>query len=112
MDLKPILSTAGVHFCHPFRFMSGWVCQWKPVWNPIGDLFKKTYLEDLRHMGGDALSYIGEQCMANIPTMVQGVADNDCTTRQKRFEEELSALRSSWQAGGENDTPTWKLSGT
>ena len=57
-------------------------------------------------------SNLGEQCMANIPTMVQGFEYKDCTTKHKRPEEALSAPRSSWQAGGEHDTPTWKLSGT
>ena len=50
--------------------------------------------------------------MANIPTMVQGAEYKDCTTKQKRPEEAPSASRSSWQASGEHDTPTWKLSGT
>ena len=63
-------------------------------------------------MGSDALSYFGEQCMANIFTMVHNAADKDCFTRQKRPEKAPSALRFSCQAGGKNDTPTWKLSGT
>ena len=51
--------------------MSGWDCQWKPFWIPIGDSFQKAYLEECIHMGDDSSSHLGEQCMANIPTMVQ-----------------------------------------
>ena len=26
--------------------MSGWVCQWKPFWIPVGDSFKKAFMEE------------------------------------------------------------------
>ena len=90
----------------------GWICQWKPCWILVGDSFQKAYLEEWIHMGDDSTSNLGEQCMANIPTMVQGAEYKDCTTKQKRPEEAPPAPRSSWQGGGEHDTPTWKLSGT
>ena len=63
-------------------------------------------------MGDDSSSNLGEQCMANFPTMVQGSEYKDCTTKHIRPEEAPSAPRSSWKAGEEHDTPTWKLSGT
>ena len=63
-------------------------------------------------MGDDSSSNLGERCMANIPTMVHDAEYKACTTKQKRLEDALSAPRSSWQEGGEADTPTWKLSGT
>ena len=62
-------------------------------------------------MGDDSSSNLGEQCIANIPTMVQGAENKDCTTKQKRPVEAPSASRSSWQASGERDTPTWRPSG-
>ena len=86
--------------------MSGWICQWKPFLIPVGDSFQKAYLEDWVHMGDDSSSNLGEQCM------VQSAEYKDCTTKQKRREEAPSAPSSSWQAGGEYDTPIWKLSGT
>ena len=49
--------------------MSGWVCEWKPFWIPIGESFQKAYLEEWIHMGDDSSR---EQGMANIPTLVQG----------------------------------------
>ena len=111
MDLKTILLVAGVHLCDPFSLMTGWVCQWKPFWTPIGDSFQKSYLEGWIHTGDDSSSTVGEQCMANIPTMVHDAEYKDCTTIQKRPEEAPSASRSSWQANGEHGTPTWKISG-
>ena len=69
-------------------------------------------MEELIHMGDDSSSNLGEQFMANIPTMVQCAEYKDCTTKQKRPEEAPLASRSSWQASGEHDTPTWKLFGT
>ena len=34
-------------------------------------------------MGDDSSSNLGEQYMANIPTMVQGAEYKDCTTKKK-----------------------------
>ena len=38
-------------------------------------------------MGDDSSSNLGEQCMANIPTIVHDAEYKDCTTIQKRPEE-------------------------
>ena len=55
-------------------------------------------------MGDDSS---GEQCMANIPTMVQGAGYKDQTTKQKLPEEAPSAPRPT----GQRDAPTWELIG-
>ena len=47
-----------------------------------------------------------------VMTPQKGADYKDCTTKHKLPEDAPSAPRSSWQAGGEHDTPTWKLSGT
>ena len=112
MDLLPILSVVGVHFWDSFSFLSGWVCQWKPFSIPIGDSFQKAYLEEWIHISDDSSSNFGEQCTANILTMVHDTEYKDCATIRKRPEEAPSASRSSWQASGEHGTPTWKISGT
>ena len=44
--------------------MSGWVCQWKPFWIPVGESFQKAYLEEWIYMGDDSSD---EQGMANFP---------------------------------------------
>ena len=72
----------------------------------------RAWISSQIHMGDDSSSNLGEQCMANIPTMVHDAEYKDCTTKRKRPEDTPSAPRSSWQAGGEHDAPTWKLSGT
>ena len=112
MDLKTILSVAGVHLCAPLFPYVRLVCQWKPFWIPIGDSFQNAYLEEWIHTGDDSSSTLGEHGMANIPTMVHDAKCKDCTTIQKRPEEAPTASRSSWQAKREHGTPTWKISGT
>ena len=55
-------------------------------------------------MGDDSS---GEQCMVNIPTMVQGAGYKDYTTKQKQPEEAPSAPRPA----GQPDALTWELLG-
>ena len=74
--------------------------------------FRKPTFQEWIHISDDSSSNLGEQCIVHIPTMVQDSEYKDCTTKHERPEEALSAPRSSWQAGGEHDTPTWTLSGT
>ena len=64
--------------------MSGWVCQWKPFWIPVGETFRKAYLGEWIHMGDDSLSNLGELCMSNIPTMVHDAEYKDCTATLKK----------------------------
>ena len=58
--LRSVLLLAIVHFCDRVS-----LCR-------VGDAFQKAYSEEWIHMGDDSSSNLGEQCMANIPTMVQG----------------------------------------
>ena len=48
--------------------MSGCVCQWKPFWIPVGESFKKAYLEEWIYAGDDSSD---EQGFANFPALVQ-----------------------------------------
>ena len=34
--------------------MPRWVCQWKPFWIPVGESFKKAFLEEWVFVGGDS----------------------------------------------------------
>ena len=83
--IPPFVSASVVEFP-----MSGWVCQWKTFWIPVGVL------------GYD--SSCGEQCMANIPTMVQGAGYKDYTTKQKLPEEAPSTPRQA----GQPDALPWE----
>ena len=73
--------------------MSGWVCQWKPFWIPVGESFQKAYLQEWKNMGDDS--------SANFTMM------KHCTTKQKRPEEAPAAPRPT----GQSDAPTWELVG-
>ena len=82
-------------------FLSGWVCQWKPFWIPVGESFQKAHLDEWIHMGDNSS---GEQGMANIHTLVQGAGYKDYTSKQKLPEEAPSAPRSA----GQRDALTWE----
>ena len=70
----------------------------------VGESFQKAYLEEWIHMGDNSS---GEQCMANIPAMVQGAGYKDYTSKQKLPEEAPSAPRPT----GQPDAPTWDIIG-
>ena len=92
------------------------VCDWIPscqvgsanghhFGSPVGESFQKAYLEEWIHMGDDSS---GEQCMENIPTMVQGTGYLDCTTKsdlkqhlqhQDQWAALCSYLGASWTPG-------------
>ena len=76
--------------------MSGWVCQWKPFWIPVGESFQKAYLEEWIHMG--------DSCMANVPTLVQSAGYKDYTSKHKPPEDAPSAPRPA----GQLDALTWE----
>ena len=38
------LASAICNFCGTHCPMTGWVCQWKPLWIPVDDSFKKAYV--------------------------------------------------------------------
>ena len=48
--------------------LSGWVCQWKPFWIPVGESFQKAYLEEWIYTSDDSSD---EQVFANFPALVQ-----------------------------------------
>ena len=52
--------------------MSGWVCQWKPLWIPVGESFKKAYLEEWIYTGDDSSD---EQGFAKFPALVQSTGN-------------------------------------
>ena len=46
--------------------MPSWVCQWKPFWIPVGELFKKAFLEEWVFVGGDSSD---EQHVTEFPVL-------------------------------------------
>ena len=92
--------------------MSGWICQWKPLWIPVGDNNQKAYLEEWLCVGEDSTGDPGEDSIKAIPTanvsaMVRCSETPNCTVKHKRPEEAPSAPRPTEQP----DAPTWELLG-
>ena len=46
--------------------MPSWVCQWKPFWIPVGESFKKAFLEEWVFVGGDSSD---EQNVMDFPVL-------------------------------------------
>ena len=106
-----------VHLCDRVFLMTGWVCQWKPFWIPVGDTFQKAYLEEWQHVDDGPTRDPGENSTKTVPCAADSMRqrraeNNDCAAECEQLLDTSSAPKSSWQAVGEPDAPTWKLSGT
>ena len=84
--------------------MTSWVCQWTPIWIPVGDTFQKAYLEEWQRVDDGSKCYPGEYSIRS--------ENSDYAIKYEQSLDAPSAPRSSWQAVGQPDAPTWKLSGT
>ena len=96
--------------------MSGWICQWKPVWIPVGKTSQKAYLEEWLRVGDDSTSDFGEHSTkailtVNVSTTVRKSQNKDCTVKHKQPLDAPSEPRSSWQPVEQLDAPTWELLG-
>ena len=97
--------------------MTGWACQWKPFWIPVGDTFQKAYPEEWQLVDDGSICDPGEYSVRAVPyvadSMRQRRAENsDCAIKYERPLVVPSASKPSWQVVGQPDAPTWKLSGT
>ena len=54
--------------------MPSWVCQWKPFWIPVGESFKKVYLEEWIFTGDDSSD---EQRATDIPVLLHSTGNTD-----------------------------------
>ena len=54
--------------------MPGWVCQWKPFWIPVGESFKKAFLEEWIFTGDDSSD---EQGVTNFPVLLHSTGNTD-----------------------------------
>ena len=55
-----IVLLATVHICDRVFLMTGWVCQWKPFWIPVGDTFQEAYLEEWQRVDDGSMRDPGE----------------------------------------------------
>ena len=56
--------------------MPSWVCQWKPFWIPVGESFKKAFLEEWIFVGDDSSD---EQGFTNFPVLLHSNGNTDYT---------------------------------
>ena len=97
--------------------MTEWVCRWKPCWVLIDDTLKQAYCKDSQLLKDGQNFHLVEDATQSIPlaadsTKVRRSEDKDGTVKHEQPLDASSAPKSSWQAVGEPDAPTWKLSGT
>ena len=74
--------------------MSGWVCQWKPSWIPVGESFQKAYLEEWVYTGDDSSDGQG---FANFLALVQGPGNKGHISKSKLREDAPPAPRPAAQ---------------
>ena len=103
--------------CGRVLLMSGWICQWKPFWIPVGNTFQKAHLEEWLRVEADSPSDPGENSCKAVPMAadsmtVRGSENKDCTVKHKQPLDAPSAPRSSWQAVGKPHVPTLELLGS
>ena len=115
--LEDFLLLAIVHLCDRVFLMTGSVCPWKPFWIPVGDTFQKAYLEEWQRVDDGFIRDPGENSIKTVPCAVDSMRqrrakNSDCDIKYEQPLDAPSAPRSSWQAVGQPDAPTWKLSGT
>ena len=96
--------------------MAEWICRWKPFWIPIGDTCQKAYLEEWQLINDGSKRDPGEDNVQTSPNTTESAdllrsGSNNVTFKQEKPRDTSSSLKSSRQAVGEPDAPTWKLSG-
>ena len=101
----------------PIILTAEWICRWKPFWIPIGDTFQKAFLEEWQLVHDGSKRDPSEDNLQTSPNTAESAkplrsGSNDVTFKQEKPWDTSSAPKSSWQAVGEPDAPTWKLSGT
>ena len=85
------------------------------VWIPIGDTFQRAYLEEWHLVDDGSKRDSGD--LHTSPNTTESAkplmsGSSDVTFKQGKPWDTSSAPKSPWQAVGEFDAPTWKLSGT
>ena len=97
--------------------MAEWNCRWKPFWIAIGDTFQKAYLGEWQLVDDGSKRDPAEDSAQTVPcasdfSKLWKAENRDCALNYDQPLDTSSAPKSSWQAVGVPDAPTWKLSGT
>ena len=112
-----LLLLRSVLSCNPTFLLTDWVCRWKPSWVLTDETFKKAYFEDWQLQKDGQNFYSIDYAPQSLPlavdsTKVRRYENKDGNVKHKQPWDTSSSPRSSWQAVGDADAPTWKLSRT
>ena len=97
--------------------MTEWVCRWKPFWIPSGDTFQKAYLEEWEHVNDEQSHDPGEDkphpiSRTRVSAKLQKACKDERNTTREPPCDVPSFSKSSRQAFGKSDAPSWKYTGT
>ena len=68
--------------------MQSWVCQWRPFWIPVGDSFKKAFVEECVFISGESSD--GQNVM-DVPVL-HSTDHSDCIPELPRILKQLDSL--------------------
>ena len=68
--------------------MSGWVCRWKPFWIPVGDSFKKAFVEEWVFISDEPSD---GQNTVEVPVL-QSTDHSDCIPVTPRISKQFASL--------------------
>ena len=71
---------------HRVFLMSGWVCEWKAFWIPVGDTIQKAYLEEKQRVDDRSICDPGECSIKTVPCAAE-------SARQRRVENSDYAIK-------------------
>ena len=78
--------------------MPSWVCQWKPFWIPVGDSFKKAFVEEWFFVSGESSD--GQNVM-DFPVL-HSTDYSDCIPETPRISKQFASL--PWEPTRPQDT--------
>ena len=98
--------------------MTEWICWWyKPFWIPRGESFHKGDLEEWEQVVVAQSYASGEDksCPTATATKTEGIQktqEDERTSTREPNRSRCSLPKSSWEAVGTFDAPSWKYTGT
>ena len=110
----------GSFYIHVIPFcailMTEWICWYKPFWTRRGESSQKRYLEEWENVDVAQNYASGEDksCPTATATKTEGVQktqDDERTSTREPHRGHCSLPKSSWEAVGTFDAPSWKYTG-
>ena len=97
--------------------MTEWICWYKPFWIQRGESFQKEYLEEWEKVDVAHSCVSGEDksCPTATVTETEGMhqaQEDERTSTREPHRGGCSLPKTSWEAVGTFDAPSWKHTGT